>query len=266
MTTDLAIQPVEETVTEVEVTEPPEPSEGNTDEPADEAAPEQKTEPTEVEKVKHAMQKRIDKLTAKSSTLEKQYQEMLQKVQTEQPKNDAPKEDDFETVEDYLKAVGKWEAKQEAAQADQENRKKEAEAKRLEIEGVQRQTFETRANELRKTAPDFDDVAQAFVEELADLPQSEGTEALKTIIRSSPIGPDITYHLGKNPDVVEGLKKTDTVGLARALFRIEYDLEKAPKAKPQSQPTPPKPSSGSAKSSKTLEDMSYQEMKKKWKL
>ena len=265
MTTDLAIQPVEQTATEapVEVAATPEPSEAKPDENAEAQAPAENKEPTEADKVRHAMQKRIDRLTAKSSQLEQQYQEMLQKVQKyEQPKNDAPKEDDFETVEDYLKAVGKWEAKQETAKAEQESRQKEAEAKRLEIEGVQRQTFETRAAELRKTAPDFDDVAQSFVEELAELQPSEGTEALKTIIRSSPIGADITYHLGKNPDIVEGLKKTDTVGLARALFRIEYDLEKAPKKTVQAAPKPPAASKGTSSGVKDLNSMTPQELVK----
>ena len=127
MTTDLAIQPVEQTATEapVEVAATPEPSEAKPDENAEAQAPAENKEPTEADKVRHAMQKRIDRLTAKSSQLEQQYQEMLQKVQKyEQHKNDAPKEDDFETVEDYLKAVGKWEAKQETAKAEQESRQK----------------------------------------------------------------------------------------------------------------------------------------------
>lgn len=268
MSEELAIEPVEAvTDAPAEVTETPEPSEAQTDETAEapaEAKEEQKPELTEADKIRHAMQKRIDRLTAKSSAAEQQLQEVMERLkQFDQPKtNDAPKEDDFETVEDYLKAVGKWEAKQEAAKAEQERRHKEIQAKQQEIEDGQRKIFDLRADELRKTTPDFDDTAQAFVEELAELKPSEGTEALKTIIRSSPLGADLIYHLGKNPDVVESLKKTDTVGLARTLFRIEYDLEKAPKPQPSVSPKPPRAVGSKSNATKSLAESSPEDIVK----
>lgn len=274
MSEELANAPVENAApVEAVANETPAPSEAKEkDEPASSEgqapegkdAPKDKPELSEADKVKYGMQKRIDRQTAKLTQAERELQELRQRVsQYEQPKkNDAPKEDDFETVEDYLKAVGKYEAQQEFSKAEKEKAAKETEAKRLEVEGMQRQTFEARAAELRKTAPDFDDVASAFVEEMAEMPPSEGLEVAKAIIRSSKLGADLTYHLGKNPELAESLKSMDSVGVARTLFRAEYDLEKAPKKKAQPAPNPPTASKGSHTFSKGLESMSAKELVK----
>jgi len=277
MTSDLAIAPVEETVNEApsndvaEVSETPEPSEAQTDDAAtDETeAKEVKPELTEVEKIKHATQKRIDKLTAKSSQLEQKYQEAIQELEKyKQPQtNDAPKEDDFETVEDYLKAVGKWEAKQEAAKADQERRQLEAKAAYEAKISAKRAEFETKEAEMRKTTPDYDETVQVLNEHVDTVDKNTpGFQVFRDVLMGSNDMAALSYHLGKNPDLLESMQKMEPIQVARTLFRLELELENAPKAKPVSQPTPPKPTSGGAKTSKALEDLSYAELKKKWKL
>jgi len=89
--------------------------------PESEAKIEDKPEPTEAEKVKYGMQKRIDKQTAKMAEMERLLQEAQMELQKHivAPKQDAPKEEDFATYEEFLKAQGRWEVVQEQKEAQQ---------------------------------------------------------------------------------------------------------------------------------------------------
>lgn len=246
MSEELAIEPVE-TVTDApaEVTETPEPSEAQTDETAEapaEAKEEQKPELTEADKIRHAMQKRIDRLTAKSSAAEQQLQEVMERLkQFDQPKtNDAPKEEDFETVEDYLKAVGKWEAKQEFARAEQDKaaqtQKQAFEARMTE----KRASFEAKEAELRKATPDYDDAVQVLNEYIETVDQkSPGFQVFRDVMMESEDMAAMSYHLGKNPEIVEKLSKSNPIEVARILFNLERDLKETPKKAAQVAPKPP---------------------------
>lgn len=269
MSEELAIEPVE-TVTDApaEVTETPEPSEAQTDETAEapaEAKEEQKPELTEADKIRHAMQKRIDRLTAKSSAAEQQLQEVMERLkQFDQPEtNDAPKEDDFETVEDYLKAVGKWEAKQEAAKAEQE---KTAQAQKQAFEAkmnAKRAEFEAKEAELRKTTPDYDETVQVLNEYVDGVDQKSAEfQVFRDVLMGSNDMAAMSYHLGKNPEILENLSKADPITIARTLFRIEYDLEKAPKPQPSVSPKPPRAVSSKSNATKSLAESSPEDIVK----
>jgi hypothetical protein len=274
MTTDLAIQPVE-TVTEApsndvaDVVETPEPSEAQTDDAVTEpVTKEVKPELTEVEKVKHAMQKRIDKLTAKSSQTEQQYQNAIQELEKyKQPQaNDSPKEDDFETVEDYLKAVGRWEAKQETAKAEQEKRQTEAKTAYEAKISAKRAEFEGKEAEMRKTTHDYDETVQVLNEHVDTVDKnSPGFQVFRDVLMGSNDMAAMSYHLGKNPELLESMQKMEPLQIARTLFRLELDLENAPKATAKATAAPPTPIKG--KGVMVSEDtMSGKELLKKHKL
>jgi len=211
------------------------------------------------------MQKRIDRLTAKAAELERSYQESAQKLQAyEQPKSSAPNADDFETTEDYLKAVGKYEAQQEI-EAQQKAEAESAKAKAYEEKiAAKKAAFEALETEVRKTTPDYDETVQVLNEFVSTVnTKTEEFRVFRDIMMDSKNLPALSYHLGKNPDLLDNLTKLPPVEIARTLFRIEYDIEKTPKPQTQNQPAPPKPVSGSSKGVKSIEDMSYKELKKK---
>ena len=226
---------------------------------------EQPKELSEVDKVKYAMQKRIDRLTAKAAELERSHIEAVEKLkQFETPKSNAPREDDFETTEDYLKALGKYEAQQEI----EAQKKAEAEAlKNKSYEekiAAKKAIFEEQEAEFRKTTPDYDEAVQVMNEFVSTVnTQTVEFQVFRDVLMDSKNMPALSYELGKNPDLMDKLTKLPPLEIARTLFRLEYDIEKRPQKQIETQPTPPKPVSSSSKGSKSLEDMNYKELKKK---
>lgn len=257
---------------EVSTTETPEPSneaaktdDASTDSPEGEEVKEQPKELSEVEKVKYAMQKRIDRLTAKAAELERSHIEAVEKLkQLDVPKSNAPREEDFETTEDYLKAVGKYEAQQEIV----EKQKAEALAQKNkayeEKVAAKKASFDAQETEFRKTTPDYDELVQVLNEFVSTVnTQTQEFQVFRDVMMDLNNLPAISYELGKNPDLLDKMVKMPPVEIARTLFRLEYDIEKREKPQTQTQPAPPKPVSSSSKGSKSMEDMSYKELKKK---
>jgi len=254
---------------------PSEPSDDvKSDEPVNEGdKPEVKTEEkpelSELDKYKYATQKRIDRLAAQAQEAKKQAQEASERLkQYEQAKQETgPKESDFETTEEYLKALGAWEAKQEIAKA--EHIRKQEETQKAFAERMQKRSAEVSAQEaeFRKVTPDYDDATQVLNEyvETADK-SSQGFTVFRDVLMDMKDLPAVTYHLGKNPDVIESMMKMGPIDIARTLFRIEFDLENKTKQAIQPNPTPPSPVSGQQKTSKSLEQMDYKDIKKAWKL
>jgi hypothetical protein len=76
----------------------------------------------------------------------------------------------------------------------------------------------------------------------------------------------VLYHLGKNDDLIEEMSKLSAIKLMKRLVRLEVDLENAPKTTRQTSTQPPTPIKGSASGTKDITQMTYQEMKKAYKL
>lgn len=237
-------------------------------ETADKSA-EKNKEPTEAEKIRFAMQKRIDRLTASRSEIERKYQELIevQKKFEDKPavRQGEPKEADFKTAEEYLKALGKFEAEQEFSQKQaKEKQQRDHAAYQAKIE-ARRAIFDEKEAELRRSTPDYDEASAVFNEYVGSVDQSNPVFAVfRDVMMGMNDLPAVAYHLGKNPDVLEGLAKKDGIDLARTLFRIEYDLEKSPPAQRAKQsPKPPVEVKGAAsKAKKDLSDMSPRELVK----
>lgn len=129
-----------------------------------------------------------------------------------------------------------------------------------------RQAFDQKTAEFRKNTPDFDTVlANPALPQLAP-------KAAREVIRSE-IGPDIAYHLGKNPDLAIRISRMDPDDQAVAIGRLEGQLSKTTQKEPSKDtkapvkvasvtkaPPPLKPvSGGTAPVTKTMSDMSMEE-------
>ena len=275
MSEGLAVEPVVNAETQVEAEKVAAPSEAEkTDAKSGDKPPvnENKTELTEVDKIKYAMQKRIDRLVASRSETERKYQELLdaqKRLEGEKVVGKAPQEADFKTAEEYLKALGKYEAEQEFTKqqkAQSEKQRQEAYLKTIE---ARRAEFDLKEAEMRKSTPDYDEAVSVVNEHIAAVDKnSVGFSVFRDVMMGSKDMAAMSYYLGKNPDVLESLASKDPIDIARTLFYIEKDLmDKAPKQQQQQQPLPPKAVSGSPKASnKSLHEMDYKELKKTWKL
>lgn len=267
MSDELDVIPVDgatETVAEIKT---PESSEAEkTDAPATDEKAEakaEKAEPSEVEKVKAAMQKRIDRLTAQRSEAERRAREYEEKIKSSAPtqKDDAPKEADFETYEDFLIAKGKHEAKKEYEA-------KQSEAKRLETQEAQakenealRQKFEASESEFRKNVPDYDDTVQVLNEAISSVNhKSAEFQAFRETLLSSENMPALSYHLGKNPDLLDEMQTLKPIQIVRRLIALEMGIKPADKKVAAPLPQPVKSPSGKGGFNKPLGEMTAAEI------
>lgn len=231
------------------------------DAPAD-AEQAKKPELTEAEKIKAAMQKRIDKLTAKSTQAERAYQEAMAKLQEkERSKSGEPKESDYDTVEDFLIAKGKYEAKVEYEQRQKSEQEKQQQQRHKERIERLRQNFDAKEAEMRKTTPDYDQVVQVVNELMDDAPKDSAEfGAFREMLLTAPDMPALVYHFGKNPELVEGLFKMSPAEIAWTIAREAVKLESAPKQQSTPNPEPPKAVTGKAKGEKPMSQWTAKEI------
>jgi hypothetical protein len=220
--------------------------------PAGEAAPAEVEPAGEPEPKSKGARERIEDLVAERNALKK-YAEYLQtQMQAPKPEAQAPVEqpaaavttDDAPTLESvgfdtdkWTKAMHAWTAKQ----IEQGVTKAVTNVQAKQEQATARQAFETRMTALAAKTPDL----QLVLGNPA-LPRLD-TEAAKLVV-ASELGPQILYHLGKNPDKAARIARQNTAGQAAAIGRIEAELSAAattPAKKPTNNitkaPAPPTP-------------------------
>ncbi len=241
--------------------------------PESDAKPEDKPEPSEADKIKYAMQKRIDKQTAKLAEMERLLAEKeaaLLKTQP-QPQTDAPREEDYTPekggYEQYLKDLGKWEAKQEADEAKRQQAQAERDAAYQKTMAERKAMFEEKEAEFKKLTPDYDEKVaevETSINLLTDKQKSTiEFQVFRDMLFSSDNMPALTYELGKNPDLLDKMLTMNPLQIARQIARLEIQLESAPKQQHKPVTAPPTPISSGSKVNKSIEEMSYKELKKK---
>jgi len=210
--------------------------------------------------------RRAEAAEAKAKKLEDELN--AQKVQAEKAKleSEKPKAEDFENVDDYQVALGKWAAKTEIYESKSQEAQKPKEEKKQEPDEDPRKRIVDLGQE---TYPDFLEVVGA-------VPLTEETFNAAS---DSDHAVEIFYHLGQNPETAKKLASLKSpVAIAREIGRIEAQfIDNVPevkastggedtelpkdskKPKPPSAPPPIKPVGGAGKVSKTLEDASIGE-------
>ena len=222
MTDDLVFDAVVPETVEPAVPEPPPEPEAPPEEPVEPEAAEAEESEDEAEKPHKKTGSQRWKEKAAKEAQEKEYwkQQALQQKTPETPalpvSPDGPRQEDFETHAEWVKASIRFEAKN-----------------LIEAEKRQ-QTWEQKAAAARTKFEDFDDALQT-----APAP----SRAVAEVINESSIGGEIAYHLATNPTEYARINRLSPVAAALELGRIEARLTTpaAPK-KPAVAPTKaPKP-------------------------
>lgn len=217
--------------------EPEEQSEGE-----EEQAATGKDEQKPKVKKKGGFQKRIEKLNARTQAeqaarlaAERErdyYREMLakggQKTETTSaPTIDTsakPRAEDFKSEGEYLEALTDW-------KVDQRLKAKEADNAKASIQTEQQRMISAHAeriNAFKAKTPDFDEV-------IADAdPLVAMSPAMEQMIVTSELGPEVLYHLCKNPAEANRIAKLRPIDAAKEIGKIELRL--APKAPGSKEP------------------------------
>jgi len=236
-----------------------------TEQPAAPAAPDQPEKPyNDPEKLAKALDRKnraIGKKTAELYAARRRIQELEQSssAQSQQPQA-APtslKPENFSTVEAYFEAVA--ESKAEAKIKEYQS-KNEAVAKNRVTSEYRQKKFadiDAKAEVLKDNIPDFEQVISENGEEIR-----EASPHVHDAILESDDGALVTYYIAK-----EGLfEKLNAMTPARAAYeiaRIESEAKSSVSTKPISKtPAPMQPVKGSATGSKSLNNMSGQELLK----
>ena len=201
--------------------------------------PEKKPEEVKTPK---GVQKRVDELTRQRNDERRLNERLLAIVEksvssgstpkTEQAPSGPPRREDFETFETYLEAKADFQVAKQVSEIGAR-----AERQRQQQEATQREASWTqRMKEAEAKHEDFADVV--FSEDLAITPVM--AEAMKT----SEVGQDVVYHLGKNPSEAKRIAGLDPVAQVREIGKIEAQLTNKPARQPSRAPTPIEPVGG----------------------
>lgn len=256
--------PTEEVKQEVVQGEIEAPKEAETPE-AQAEVKEPKPEPTEAEKVKAAMQKRIDRQTAAFRSQEerlRQLESQLTEMTAKAPKaDDAPKQDDYKTYEEWEDATLEYKANKRVQERLKAEKEKELQTAQQRQQQEVRRVFEEKEKAFRTTAPDYDRVAQEAVTELNTLAQSGvNIASLRDMVMSFDNPPEILYQLGKEPNLIEELVNMQPTKAMRELVKLEIALKGTAKAEPKRAPEPIESIGSKAGGVKSLTQMSAKEI------
>ena len=224
-----------------------------------------------IEANKAQFEKRLSRKTAatkaqaeKIEALEKQISELsANTVQTD----DSPKEDDYNTFEEWQEAVVEYKAEKKVSERllaqKQEEKLKEETRQRQE----QAKAFELKEHEFRSTTPDYDDKQGVFNELAADLIRQRGAEnptlsSMSQVILDSDMSPALVYHLGSNPDMAEEIADMTPIRAAKELWKLEMSLGKSEPLEEKRMPAPAKSLNGTGRANKSIDNMSAGDLMK----
>jgi len=189
---------------------------------------EKSTEETtlETETDSKPVKERIGKLTKRWRTAERAAEtantklraaeDKIKELERNTPLPDKPKEEDFETMVEFVEALTDW--KVENGLKGQKNTTTKESA-----EDVKKQTADTAEEELNKVTikgrekyEDYDTFV--FSEDLTL------TADMLEVITLSDIAEEVLYHLGKNPDIAVEISEMSPVKAAREIGKLEMEL------------------------------------------
>lgn len=218
---------------------------------------------------KNRFQERIDELTAKAREAERREAATLSKLEEimakleQQDTNDysddepdvGPQPDDLnedgtekyplgEYDPNYIKDQVKFTLEQEREalrqREEEEANQREIDQARLELQNSWNENLVS----ARERYPDFQEKAEAIVNEFSGLNEAYG-EYLSTTIMSMEYGSDVLYYLANNPDearkIVNSGATKATVALGRLEAKFAFAAEEKAKARPKvsNAPAPP---------------------------
>ena len=235
---------------------------------------------------KNRFQERIDELTAKARTAERELAELKAKFEQNgktPPSKETVKEDREPQPDDlnedgtdkypngefdrkYQADLTKFLFKQEKEEYEKAQSLEKQNKAMQEEQGARMQLWEAKLEPARERYPDFQEKGQELIDSFADLDSNYSVYLTDTLM-SMEHGPDVLYYLSTHPDearaIVDSgaLKATIALGRIESKFFGEEDQQK-PHVRVSNAPTPPpalnKGSNGVVK--KSFDDMSLDEV------
>jgi signal recognition particle GTPase len=225
----------------------PDEDEEEGDEP-DEEEDKQPEQPPQQPKKKGGFQRKIEALQRENGYFRRQLEEVLAGTRmgipriadqfantgvsprpaVEQPQQplEPPRQDQFESYEDFTRALTRY----EVALARDEEQAKFRQWQAQEQQRQVAQSWQERVGSFKQQAPDFDDV-------LAATDHIQLHPAMQQMLMQSKVGPQLAYALAQDPETLEEIAQLDPMEARYELRRMERELRRA-KPPQQQKPTP----------------------------
>jgi hypothetical protein len=204
------------------VVEPETPT--TTEETAEGEKPEAESEKTTEEKPKRISG--YDRMKRKNQYLQSEILRLQEQASKPAPETDkAPKEEDFGgDWGKYIAATAAYEAAKAVKGSLDADRKTANEAKVAELRSEILSEFEERTEAFKAKATDFEDVIGEYVNK-----GGKFSDVIRELVMESDLGPQLTYHLAKNPAVANKLNSLSPLQAAKEFARLEDTLSKPSK-------------------------------------
>lgn len=141
-----------------------------------------------------------------------------------------PTEDEFDSHADYIEALTDWKVDQKLTkqkEADEKSKAKQSQSERATA-------WQGKVSNFQDSTPDFDEV----MENVEDVSLSQ---AATDAILDSDIGPNVLYHIAKNPEIAEKLSEMKPIAAIKEIGRIESELSAPSKKEVKKQTKAPAP-------------------------
>ena len=222
--------PDDVTLPEVEI-QPQEPEAQEPEAQEPESQEDHEPESQEAQRGKKSAQQRINEITKAKYDAEREAaywrgiaegsrpQSQQAPVQSVSEPSAKPNLADFTDYETYVEALTDWKTSQKIAEVVQHQRTTTAQ-ERQQAEAMElARGWAGKQEAVRKEIPDYDEVMGGADTVVAPYV----TDAILTSDR----GPEVAYHLAKNPALAEKLNRLSPLAAAREIGRIEAALEKS---------------------------------------
>jgi len=234
--------------------------------PAEEPTPEVKAGAPAVEDMPEKVQKRIDEISWQKfeAQRERDYWKMQAEARLKAEEavkaapapiipSYAPRQEDFESYEQYDEALFDWRYQQRVT-------KERADISRQQDERMASEQQE-RARAWAETGKDkYPDFASVALRE----PWDGGpliTQFMAGAIQDSEVGHDLAYYLGHNLKEAARIAKLTPIAQVREIGRLEFKVQSPKQRETTKAPAPTAPVGGKENPSVRLEDLSYPEYK-----
>ena len=194
------------------------------------------------EKPKRSARERINELTKRAHEAEREVQR-LREASERRPAETAekPSPDKFGSYDEYVEALADWRADQRVAESFKKRDAERSQAAAARAAEARAQAWHERQSAFREDTPDYDAVVGKSAVQVA-------AHVVDTLLDSDS-GPELAYHLAKNPETAKRINALSPLAAAREIGRIEATLSipAAPPVKPASNaPAPITPVRSSA--------------------
>ncbi len=174
--------------------------------------------------------------------------------------NEKPKEDDFDTQEEYIEALTGFKAKQAILEYDANRKQEDAEASKRRVGEESVKDWNYRKEKAMEQYADFTENENMIQKVLVHY----GNPIMAQTIIDSEKGIALVQHLGRNIDELERIARMSPISTVKELARLEDKIGKKTVKKLTTAPNPIKPvGGGSGPVSKDYAKMSTADFMKK---